>query len=240
MNGIVKTGVYTYNDKEYNFNFYTDINALTKTTFVNSIVDVLVTEKHYHSVIKDVIFKYQLINVFTDVLAEDEIRDSLFVAEGADFDLNKIEEFVNNTTIVDIILANVREGLIEELVDAVDKDIEYKTGVHKNFIGKAIANFLGILENKIEGIDLNSLMVFADTFKNIPVDEISSEKLIDAYGKSDIFKKIREEADMRNEENIAKTTKIIDIKSATKDSDKKDNKKSATKANIDKNEVNED
>lgn len=225
MDSIVKTGMFTFKEKDYNFNFYTDLNVLTKSAFVTGIVDILVTEKHYNSVIRNVVVQYQLINVFTDVFAEEEIRNYLYQPESSDFDLNKIENFVNETQIVDILLANAKEGLIDELIEAVNKDIEYKTGIHVNPLGEAIASLLNTLESKVKGLDLDSLMGFAKVFKGMPLDKMTPEGIVDAYAKSDAFKKIREEADERNAQQ---TAKVLELAEEIKKGGKKSTAKKTT------------
>ena len=213
MDSIVKTGSYTYNEKEYNFNFYTDINVLNKSAFVTGVTDVLVTEKHYNAVIRNVVIEYQILNVFTDVFAEEDIRSALYVDEGSDFDLNKLEDFMRDTQIADVVMANVREGLINELIEAVDKDIEYKTGIHRNPIGEAVAGLLGTLEQRVKDIDVDGLMGFAEAFKGMSGDDMTPEKLWDAYAESKAFKKViesREKIDKADEKQSDKIVKLAD------------------------------
>ena len=213
MDSIVKTGSYTYNEKEYNFNFYTDINVLTKSAFVTGVTDVLVTEKHYNAVIRNVVIEYQILNVFTDVFAEEDIRSALYVDEGSDFDLNKLEEFMRDTQIADVVMANVREGLIDELIEAVDKDIEYKTGIHRNPIGEAVAGLLGTLEQRVKDIDIDGLMSFAEAFNGVSGDDMTPEKLWDAYAESKAFKKViesRKNTVELSEKDVKRITKLVE------------------------------
>lgn len=213
MDSIVKTGSYTYKEKEYNFNFYTDINVLTKSAFVTGVTDVLVTEKHYNVVIRNVVLEYQILNVFTDIFAEEEIRNALYVDEGSDFDLNKLEDFMRDTQVANIVMANVREGLIDELIEAVDKDIEYKTGIHRNPVGEAVAGLLGTLEQRIKDIDIDGLMGFAEAFKGISGDDMTPEKLWDSYSKSEAFKKLMESRKNTvelSEKDVKRITKLVE------------------------------
>jgi hypothetical protein len=211
MDSIVKTGSYTYKEKEYNFNFYTDINVLTKSAFVTGVTDVLVTEKHYNAVIRNVVLEYQILNVFTDIFAEEEIRNSLYVDEGSDFDLNKLEDFMRDTQVANIVMANVKEGLIDELIEAVDKDIEYKTGIHRNPIGEAVAGLLGTLEQRVKDIDIDGLMGFAEAFKGISGDDMTPEKLWDAYSKSEAFKRVIESKEKIDKADKKQSDKIVSL-----------------------------
>lgn len=230
MDSIVKTGSYTYKEKAYNFNFYTDINVLTKSAFVTGVTDVLVTEKHYNAVIRNVVLEYQILNVFTDIFADEEIRNTLYVDEGSDFDLNKLEDFMRDTQVANIVMANVREGLIDELIEAVDKDIEYKTGIHRNPIGEAVAGLLGTLEQRVKDIDIDGLMGFAKVFKDIPAEEMTSEKIWDSYSKSEAFKKVIESREKIDKADKKQSDKIVSLaEEVTKQPKKRGRKPKAKK-----------
>lgn len=197
----VKTGVFEYEGENYTFNYYTDLDISKKVSFVNGVVDTLVTENHYQSILRSIIFGFQLVNVFSDAL-------SLIGEEEKTFSLVEIEDIVMNTKIVDIILANVKEGLIDELNEAVNRDIEYKTGIHKNVFGEAVASLLGTLEQRVKDIDIDSLMGFANVVKNIPAEDMTPEKLWDAYADSKAFKKVQDEAVKQSNKVIKLTDEV--------------------------------
>ena len=48
--------------------------------------------------------------------------------------------------------------LLEELNYAVDKSIQYLTGIHPNPLNDAIASLFSTLENKINEVDLDEMM----------------------------------------------------------------------------------
>lgn len=205
MNEInnAKTGAFEYRGETHSFNYYTDISIVKKTSFVTGVTNTLVSEDHYQSVLRGLIFGFQLINVFSDAL-------SYISDEEKTFSLTEIEEIVMETKIVDIIMANARVGLIDELNDAVDKDIEYKTGIHRNPLGEAVASLLGALESRVKDVDLKALTGFAEAFKDIPVEEMTSERLWDAYSKSEAFKTVRAEISEKSESQDSKVIKIAD------------------------------
>lgn len=197
----VKTGVFEYEGENYTFNYYTDLDISKKVSFVNGVVDTLVTENHYQSILRSIIFGFRLIDVFSDAL-------SLINEEEKSFSLVEIEDIVMNTKIVDIILANVKEGLIDELNEAVDRDIEYKTGIHKNVFGEAVASLLGALEQRVKDVDIDSLMGFANVVKNISAEDMTPEKLWDAYADSKAFKKVQDEAVKQSNKVIKLTDEV--------------------------------
>lgn len=231
MNSInnVKTSTFTYKDKEYNFNFFTDININKKISFVNGVTETIVTENHYQPLVRGIVFGFQLINVFSDALSN--FKDDN--GEERKLSLVEIEDIINNTKIVDIIIENARVGLIDELNDAVDKDIEYKTGIHRNPIGESIASLLGVLEERVKEIDMNNLMDFAEVFKNIPMEEMTPEKLWNAYSKSEAFKKVIKAKENIIDSNEVQPDKIIKlIDKAEKQPKKRGRKPKAKKEEI--------
>ena len=60
------TGSYVYNEEIISFDFYTNLNATDKIGFVNSITNILVGE-NYNYIVKDLIFDYMIIQMFTTV-----------------------------------------------------------------------------------------------------------------------------------------------------------------------------
>ncbi len=194
-------------------------------SFVNGVTNTIVTEKHYQPLLRGLIFGFQLIDIFSDALSnfKDESGDE------KKFSFVEIEDIITNTEIVDIILSNAKEGLIDELNEAIDKDIEYKTGIHINPFGEAVAKLLGTLEQRIKDVDLKALMGFAEIFKNIPAEEVTYEKMFDAYAKSEAFKKIQENADERSAQRTARVIELVGEAKKSKTTKESKSTKTATK-----------
>lgn len=176
----MKTGVYTYNGESYNFNFYTDISAAKKLKFVNSVIDLVVTDNRYNSVIRDLVFDFYTIDILTDI-------DTTDLKESNNF-LDDVEEFLLETNIVEIVKANAFPTLFDELNKAVDDSIEYLTGIHKNPINDALSSLLSTLEKKINDVDLDSMMGMAQKFAGM-TGELTPESIMNAYMNSDVHKK---------------------------------------------------
>ena len=172
------TGSCVYNEEIINFNFYTNLNATDKISFVNSVTNIVVGE-NYNYVIKDLIFDYMIIKVFTTV-------DTKQIDESAN-SIDVIEEFLYETNIVDIVKINVENGLIEELNKAVDLNIEYRTGICTNPLNQALTSLVNTFEKKVNDIDLNSAMEMARVFSGM-TDEFTPENIVKAYVSSDVFK----------------------------------------------------
>ena len=217
----MKTGVYTHitenGSESYSFGFITDLLASDKAVFVRKVVDTIVSDTNYDSVLKDIIFDFTVITTMTNI-------DTSFlkvVDEKGNVvtDIDMLEDFLLSTNIVEIVKANAFPTLFDELNDAVDKSIAYKTGIHPSPLSDALASLFSTLEKKINEVDLDSMMGMAQKFAGMG-DDFTMENLVKAYMESDGHKK-----------NLAE---IAEAKKGTK-SNKKTNK--AKKNKTDKVEV---
>ena len=174
----VKTGAYTYKNESVPFNFYTELRAVDKIKFINAVCDTLI-DTNYYSVIRDLVFDFQIVNVFTDVVVP-EFQDS-------PSPISIIEEFLDDTNVVEIVKANVDKKLIAELEKAVDENIEYRTGIHKNTLEDALTSLLHTVEQKINDVDTEGMMEMAMKLNSIS-DELTPERMLQAYSETDMFK----------------------------------------------------
>ena len=175
----IKLGVYNLNGEDFTFNFKTSLSAIEKVYFVNSVTESLIDD-NYNYVLKDLIFDFYIVDVF----CIDFDMSDIFKSESL---IENIENLLDETNIVDIIKANVDADVISELRDAVDLNIEYRTGIHINPISSSFANLLDTLNNKFSGFDLDKMMEIADPMSKI-AGELTPEKMLDAYAKTNIFK----------------------------------------------------
>ena len=174
----VKIGAYTYKNESIPFNFYTELRAVDKIKFINAVCDTLI-DTNYYSVIRDLVFDFQIVNVFTDVVVP-ELQD-------LPSPISIIEEFLDDTNIVEIVKANVDKKLIAELEKAVDENIEYRTGIHKNTLEDALTSLLHTVEQKINDVDTEGMMEMAMKLNSIS-DELTPERMLQAYSETDMFK----------------------------------------------------
>lgn len=197
-----KNGVYTYNNETFNFDFTTGLTLSKKVTFVNSIVNTVVSD-NYNSLIRDMMFDHMIIQMFTNV--------GNFYFKNTDDTISAIEQFLEETNIVDIVKANMNFGLIDELNIAVDKAIEYKTGIHPSPIADSISSLMSTIEKKINEVDLTSMMEMAQKFANM-TGEFTPESVMNAYINSDLHKNNLEEIEEAKKQR-AEFAKDMAIKS---------------------------
>lgn len=181
----MKNGVFTYNNESYNFEFKTSLSAYDKQVFVKTVVGNLVDDAGYDVVIKDLIFDFVIIDVFTNI-------DTSFINmeddEGNDINpIIPIEHFLEETNVVDIVKENMETGLLDELNRAVDLDIQYLTGIHPNPINEAITSLISTIEKKIGEVDLDSMMSMAQKFAGM-TEDFTLDNIVNAYMNSDIHK----------------------------------------------------
>ena len=167
----MKNGVYFYGDKTLNFDFVTSLTMSDKVTFVNSIVDTVVGN-NYNSLIRNMMFDHMVVQLFTNV--------GNFYFKDADDTIDAIEQFLEETNIVDVVKANMEYGLLDELNKAVDKAIEYRTGIHVNPLSEAVSSLVSTIERKINEVDLSGMMEMAQKFASM-TGELTPESIIDAY-----------------------------------------------------------
>ena len=223
----IRTGTYFYNDETYNFDFATNLSAHRKMMFVDYVVNSLVDGDRYNSIVRDIIFDFGIIEFFTD------ISTSFIHRRDENNDLINpiifIEPFLEETNIVDIVKANMEIGLFDELNYAVDKSIEYRTGIHPSPIADSLASLFSTLEKKINEFDMGSMMEMAQKFAGM-TGELTPESVMNAYINSDIHKKnledVTESKKQRTEiaENLDKAIKEVNGDAKVK--------KKTTKSNV--------
>lgn len=200
----VMIGSYIYNDETVNFNFYTNLTMSEKIEFISGVTDVLIGES-YLPVLRDMMFDYFVIKLFTDVNTPD-------IGEDDDV-IEIIEEFLEETNIVDIVKANMDFGLIEELNYGIDKNIEYKTGIRKNDLNEALASLVNTLERKVNEIDLTGAMEMVSKFAGM-TDDFTTENIVKAFTTTDEFKKNvaeLEESKERRAKMIEEASNVISL-----------------------------
>lgn len=188
MTKKVMTGSYVdyANDKKLvGFNFYTNLRKTEKASFVNTVTDTLIGLNYSH-ILRDMIFDFQIICMFTDV-------DVTEIVEAPN-SLIRIEDLLEDTNIVDIVKANAEEGLIDELNKAVDLNIEYRTGIHRNGFEEALTKLINTIEKKINDVDTSSMMELAEKLSVVSGD-ITPERIVEAYSKTDAFKNNMDEVE---------------------------------------------
>ena len=136
-----KNNIYTKNGIEYTFSYNTNISTVDKVKFVNTVTGYLVGN-NFNFIAKDLFFDFGLISIFTDY-------DVSYIYDSNN-SISEIEQLLNETNIAEIVKADMADSLLAELHEAVDLNIEYKTGIHKDIIKDEIAQILKLVESKMQ------------------------------------------------------------------------------------------
>ena len=171
-----KDGIYTYKGVNEPYKYRTTITSRQKMQFIQFVTDNVVTDKAYFPIMRNLFFDFALVNLFTDIDMEDTLSQ-----------VDVFEEFNNETGVAEIVKAYIDTKLLNELNLAVDKSIEYKTGVKKNDISDIATSLLSMVEKKLENIDVESFMKFAEKMNEVQ-GEFTPAKMLEAYAQTDMFK----------------------------------------------------
>lgn len=185
MSEQIKTGVCVNGEQEIEFHYVTELTTEQKMVFVSELSNLVVLGGNYYSFAKDVMFKFMVIRVFTDV-------DTSFIEEdGYDNKLNMIDHMVFNTNICDIVINDIDYTLIKELYESFEYNIEYKTGIHRTELDKALGSIVSTIEEKIENINVDEMLNAINMLGGMS-GEFTPERMLEAFANTDIYKKNRE------------------------------------------------
>lgn len=197
-------GMTTYvsaNGVDIEFNYCYDIPMSQKIAFVDSVVNPVVGDDYYYPMIKDIMFDFRMIQFFTDIDTD--------VVDGDDV-IDQIVEFLKSNDAADVVKASVNFDVVQELYEAVDKAIEYKTGIHPSPIADGIASILKMAEEKLFSIDVDSANAMAKVLGNMQ-GNITPDKMLEAYANSDVFRKMHGDAVKKQGERDKKADDRLNI-----------------------------
>lgn len=194
MSDKIINDTYISNGEEIEFNYYASPSMSKKLSFVKSVVDTVCGNDYYYPMIKDMTFDFCLIEFFSDIVVADNNEDTI----------DYVEEFLANNNAATVMKLGMDFDVVQELYDNVDKMIEYKTGIHPSPIADGISKILDTLEQKFAGIDVDAMTGMANVFGKLQGD-ITPEKMLEAYAKSDVFKKQAKEvvANQKKRDEVA-------------------------------------
>ena len=221
-------GMTTYvsaNGVDIEFNYCYDIPMSQKIAFVDSVVNPVVGDDYYYPMIKDIMFDFRMIQFFTDIDTD--------VVDGDDV-IDQIVEFLKSNDAADVVKASVNFDVVQELYEAVDKAIEYKTGIHPSPIADGIASILDTIEQKFAGIDMDAMTGMAKVFGKLQGD-ITPDKMLEAYAKSDVFRKMHEDAVKKQDERGKKAEDRLNVVKGNVSLDASDIRSYEDDKNVEKN-----
>lgn len=206
-----KKGYYTTVDVEgtTEFTFNVDTSLSGKLSIINTTMNNLVDDENgvmrYHSIAKDIMFKYAVISELTDI-------DLSYIKEEQN-KIDAIEYFVTNTNVFAILLANTGD-LIPTLYKSLNEEITATTGVREdvNNIITSIGTLIDTTLLKVSQLDIDSISDAAKKLGGI-TGTVNENSIVNAFQQTDEYKRSQDEIiDSKNAEIRDLKSKITDDK----------------------------
>lgn len=177
-------GCYKRGENVNEFRYNIELSVSEKVRFVSTFTDLIINEEHLNLVARDLMFDYMLMVMFTDVRISDELKES-------SDSIAAIETFFAECDLLDQLKNVIDENLIKELNHAIDKDIEYKTGIRMNRLEDSLAGLMDEIQKKLGNFEVT------DMVKEL-LSRTEPDKILDLYMRSSAFKKKQEAADRKH------------------------------------------
>lgn len=191
INNNVQTGSYYFDKKEHTYAFNTTMSLTDKIKFINLVTNAVIIDGSYYSLLKDTMFNYYIIRMLSNI----DIAFLLSENENLDFDI--LDNFLKSTGVAEHILNNIDSDLLRELDKSINDNIAYITGIKQDGIEQSIQRLIDKLNSKIDDFDVTKMDKMTDIFSNI--SDITPEKMIDAYAKSELYKQTQKSNTFKEE-----------------------------------------
>lgn len=187
---FTETGSYTYNGEQKEYRYSPTATIAEQIAFVEMVTNGVFISNSYLPLLKKPVFDYWVIATFTDI-------DMNGLS-----DIDAFNEFNKETGVAAHIEEKLSFGLLDNLTESVDANIEYKQGLAHDNISTAIVDLINTVKDRIEafGEGLNSDIVM-DFIQKFGESGIDGESIIKTYLDSDQYKEnVAEVVDAKNNE----------------------------------------
>ena len=131
-------GFYTYNGIEYEFEYKTVLTAMQRLMTIMNIEQILLQDGHYYSLLKDIAAKYYILKAY----APDFEYPTAITDTNGDLDWDELEIFFANTDVYAIIAGNADPVQFREMLENLDNDLAYQTGIDKASLANEIIQLI--------------------------------------------------------------------------------------------------
>ena len=146
-------GIYTYNGTEYEFEYKTVLKAMQRLMTIMNIEQVLLHDGQYYSLLKDIAIKYYILRAYAP---DFEYPTAITDADG-DLDWDEIEIFFADTNIYATIAENADTIQFEEMLENLDNDLAYQTGIDKASITNELIRLIHSYKEILDLYNQNQL-----------------------------------------------------------------------------------
>ncbi len=114
------------------------------------------------------------------VLGNEEVKVTCVgeILSAEDF-IDEFEKFRDNTDLIDVIKSEMDNNELANILNCINKQIEYKTGIHDDTITTALSNLIKTIDRKIGNIDLD--VTNLNKILSIMPEEFTMDNLVKAY-----------------------------------------------------------
>lgn len=187
---FTKSDNYTYNGEVKEYHYSPTASITEQIAFVEMVSDGVFVHGNYLPLLKQHMFDYMLVEVFTDIAMDELVR------------LDAFDKFNKETGVARHIAKELGSVMCKNLEDSIDANIEYKKNAAHDDISTAIVELINKITHKIEafgeGLDSDKVMDFIQKFGESGID---GESIVKAYLDSDNYKKnVADIVDAKNSE----------------------------------------
>ena len=188
--------------EEKTFTYRDNLTVAEMINFVDKTTNLIVTDT-YEYIIRDMMFDYMVIRMFTDIDCS-EIDE----CETANTSFEMIRDLVYGTIVADVVKSEIAPGLLDELNKAIDYTVEVRTGVRINRVENALIDLISMITEKLSSYDVDAMSGAAKVFSGLQGGDFNVNSLLEAYAKSDVFKKQQQLALNASEERMQRVNAI--------------------------------
>lgn len=173
--------VYRYLGEEVEFEYSRDISATRRSAIVIGVTQIVVGTDYYLPFLKDMATKYHMIKAYAPT-----VETPMLLDKDGDLDMDALEMFLLQSDLFDVLVNNIDQEQYREILEAIDDNISYITGIDKSNIGNEIITLFKQLQDFISKTEIffsdekfkNELMDLAKNFNRM---DISSDKVLNFF-----------------------------------------------------------
>lgn len=147
-----------------------------------------VVKKRFNYAMRDLAFDYVLATMIggVHILQDKDGKDLKF--ENQIDTMLEAEKFLDETGVAEMIKADMDTSDLIELIEGINFNVEYLTGVKLNSVEDSVNLLLNTITSKVQSLDTEVIMEMVNKFNAIS-GEVDMEKILEVYSDSELFKR---------------------------------------------------
>lgn len=174
-------GVYKNLGQEVEFEFVETITATRRAAVVMGVTQMVVNSSYYLPFLKDMATKYHIIKAYAPTAETPRLVD-----KDGDLDMDALEIFLLESDLYEVLIENIDIDQYYEIMESIDDNIAYITGIDKTNIGNEVIALLRQLKDSIVKAESffsdetmrNELTSLAQKFNRL---DVTGDKIINLF-----------------------------------------------------------